>query len=85
VLAEICQQRRKQKDLHKYESICRSEFGIHLKYSLIVSRLIHSFPEKSFKMFINNREILEKYLEVMDFTIDYKDYLRWSLLNFKLR
>ena len=85
VLAEICQQRGKLKDLHKYESICRSEFGIHLKYSLIVSRLIHSFPEKSFKMFINNREILEKYLEVMDFTIDYKDYLRWSLLNFKLR
>jgi len=84
MLAEISQQRRKLKDLHKYESICRAEFGIHLKYSLIVSRLIHSFPERSFKTFINNREILEKYLEVVDFTIDYKDYLRWALLHFKL-
>ena len=36
-------------------------------------------------MFIDNREILDKYLEVMDFKIDYKDYLRWALLNFKLR
>jgi geranylgeranyl reductase family protein len=85
VLAEICQQRGKLKDLHKYESICKAEFGTHLKYSLIFSRLIHSFPERSFKMFIDNKEILDKYLEVVDFTIDYKDYLRWSLFNFKLR
>jgi len=85
VLAEICQQRGKLKDLHKYESICKAEFGTHLKYSLIFSRLIHSFPERSFKMFIDNREILDKYLEVVDFTIDYKDYLRWALLNFRLR
>jgi len=85
VLAEICQQRGKLKDLHKYESICKAEFGTHLKYSRIFSKLIHSFPERSFKMFIDNREILDKYLEVMDFKIDYKDYLRWALLNFKLR
>lgn len=78
VLAKICQQRGKLNDLHKYESICRAEFGTNLKYSLIFSRLIHSFPEISFKMFVNNREILDKYLEIMDFTIDYKDYLLWS-------
>jgi geranylgeranyl reductase family protein len=85
VLAEISQQRGKLKDLHKYESICRAEFGSHLKYSLIFSRLIYRFPERSFKTFINDREILGKYLEVVDFTIGYKDYLRWALLNFKLR
>ena len=85
MIAEISQQRGKLKDLSKYESICKAEFGTHLKYSLIFSRLIHSFPERSFKMFINNRKILDKYLEVVDFKIDYKDYLRWSLLNFKFR
>lgn len=84
VLAEVYQH-RKIKDLHRYESICKAEFGTHLKYSHIFSRLIHSFPERSFKTFINNREVLDKYLEVVDFTIDYKDYLSWSLLNFKLR
>ncbi|HWQ47477.1 MAG TPA: hypothetical protein VN414_00755 [Methanosarcina sp.] len=85
VLAEISQQRGKLKDPHKHESICRAEFGSHLKYSLIFSRLIYCFPERSFKTFIHNREILDKYLEVVDFTIGYKDYLRWALLNFKLR
>lgn len=29
--------------------------------------------------------MVDKYLEVVDFSINYKDYLRWSLLNFKLR
>jgi geranylgeranyl reductase family protein len=85
VIAEVSQQKGKLKDLHKYESICRNEFGTHLKYSLIFSRLIHSFPERSFKTFINNREILDKYLEVVDYTIDYKEYLRWAVLNFKLK
>lgn len=85
VIAEVSQQKGKIKDLYKYESICRKEFGTHLKYSLIFSRLIHSFPERSFKTFINNREILDKYLEVVDYTIDYKEYLRWAVLNFKLK
>jgi len=84
VLAEICQQGEKLKNLHKYESICEAEFGTNLKYSLVFSRLIHSFPEISFKLAINNREILDKYLEVVDFRINYKDYMRWSVLNFKL-
>ena len=85
VIAGICLQGKNLKDLKEYQALCRAEFGTHLKYSLILSKLIHSFPERSFKMFIDNREILDKYLEVMDFKIDYKDYLRWALLNFKLR
>lgn len=85
VIAGICLQGKNLKDLNEYQALCRAEFGTHLKYSLILSKLIHSFPERSFKMFIDNREILDKYLEVMDFKIDYKDYLHWALLNFKLR
>jgi len=85
VIAGICLQGEKPADLNEYKDLCRAEFGTHLKYSLIFSRLIHSFPERSFKLLTGNREILDKYLEVMDFKIDYKDYLRWALLNFKLR
>ena len=85
VIAGICLQGKKPADLNEYKDLCRAEFGIHLKYSFIFSRLIHSFPERSFKLLTGNREILDKYLEVMDFKIDYKDYLRWALLNFKLR
>ncbi len=50
-------------------------------YNLKVSR----FSVVKFKIFISSYKMIDKYLEVMDFTIDYKDYLRWSLLNFKLR
>ena len=51
-------------------------------YNLKVSR----FSVVKFKIFISSDKMIDKYLEVMDFeSIDYKDYLRWFLLNFKLR
>ena len=84
VIAGVCQN-DKTKDLKKYESLCQAEFGTHLKYSLMFSRIMHRFPEKTFKIFTSNSKMIDKYLEVVDCTIDYKDYLRWSLLNFKLR
>ena len=85
VVAEICMCNGRTKDLKKYESLCKDEFGTHLKYSLLFSRIMHSFPERTFKVFTSNDKMIGKYLEVVDFSIDYKDYLRWSLLNFKLR
>ncbi|AKB52381.1 Geranylgeranyl diphosphate reductase [Methanosarcina barkeri str. Wiesmoor] len=84
-IARVCLQGKNLKDLSKYESLCRAEFGTHLKYSLLFSRIMHHFPERTFKIFTSSDKMLDKYLEVMDFTIDYKDYLRWALLNFKLR
>ncbi|MDM7918405.1 MAG: geranylgeranyl reductase, partial [Methanosarcina sp.] len=85
VIAEICQCDGKTKDLKKYESLCQAEFGTHLKYSLMFSRIMHRFPEKTFKIFTSSDKMIDKYLEVVDYSIDYRDYLRWSLLNFKLR
>lgn len=84
VIAGVCHN-GKIKDLSKYESLCNSEFGTHLKYSLVFSRMMHRFPEKAFRIFTSSDKMLNKYFEVMDFSVDYKDYLRWSLLNFKLR
>jgi len=85
VIAGICLRGGNLKDLKKYESLCQAEFGTHLKYSLMFSRIMHRFPEKTFKIFTLNDKMIDKYLDVVDFRIDYKDYLRWSLLNFKLR
>jgi hypothetical protein len=84
VIAEICQN-GKIKNIKKYESLCYDEFGTHLKYSLMFSRIMHRFPEKTFKIFTSSDKMIDKYLEVVDYSIDYRDYLRWSLLNFKLR
>ncbi|AKB31268.1 Geranylgeranyl diphosphate reductase [Methanosarcina siciliae C2J] len=85
VIAGICQCDGKIKDLKKYENLCQAEFGTHLKYSLMFSRIMHHFPDKTFKIFTSSEKMIDKYLDVADFKINYKDYLRWSLLNFKLR
>jgi geranylgeranyl reductase family protein len=85
VVAEICLENKNLKDLGKYEALCQAEFGTHLKYSLMFSKIMHSFPDRTFKIFTANEKMIDKYLEVIDFTIDYKDYLRWCLMNFKLR
>jgi geranylgeranyl reductase family protein len=85
VIAGICRCDGRTKDLKKYEALCQAEFGTHLKYSLLFSRIMHRFPDKTFRIFTSSHKMIDKYLEVVDYSIDYKDYLRWALLNFKLR
>lgn len=84
VIAGICLRGGKPKDLRKYESLCKAEFGTHLKYSLVFSRIMHRFPEKTLKILTSNDKMADKYLDVVDFKLNYKDYLGWCLLNFKL-
>lgn len=84
VIAEICLQGRNIKELGKYESLCKKEFGTHLKYSLLFSRAMHRFPDQAFKVFTSNDKLISKYLEVVDCRISYKDYLQWCLFNSKL-
>ena len=85
VIAGICMRGGKIKDLNKYESFCQAEFGTHLKYSLLFSKVMHRFPDRTFKIFTSSEKMIDKYLEVVDFKINYKDYLRWAFLNFNLR
>jgi len=42
---------------------------------------MHRFPDKTFKIFTSSEKMIDKYLDVVDFKINYKDYLVWSLLN----
>jgi geranylgeranyl reductase family protein len=84
VLGEIClKEEEKIKDLRKYEALCQKEFGVHLKYSLMFSKTMHKFPDKAFRIFTSSDKFLDKYLEVMNFRMNYKDYLRWTLLHLK--
>ncbi|HWR24833.1 MAG TPA: geranylgeranyl reductase family protein [Methanosarcina sp.] len=85
VIAGICLCGGNIKDLSRYESLCQAEFGTHLKYSLLFSKVMHSFPDRTFKILTSNEKMINKYLDVVDFKINYKDYLRWSLLNFRLK
>ncbi len=85
VIAGACCCGGNLKDLARYEALCQAEFGTHLKYSLMFSRIMHRFPDRTFKIFTSSDKMIDKYLELIDFRMNYKDYLRWSLLNFKLR
>jgi flavin-dependent dehydrogenase len=84
VIAESCLCYGNLKDLDIYKSLCNTEFGTHLKYSLIFSKIMHRFPNRTFKFFTSNEKMANKYLEVLDFRLNYKDYLRWCFINFTL-
>jgi geranylgeranyl reductase family protein len=84
VIAEICLGDGHFKDLRRYESLCQTEFGTHLKYSLMFSRIIHYFPDRTFNIFASNEKMANKYLDVVDFRLNYRNYLLWCLLNIKL-
>jgi len=84
-IAGICLHGKNLKALNKYETLCQAELGTNLKYSLMFSKIMHHFPDRTFKIFTSNDRMIDKFLEIMDSTINYKDYLRWALLNFKLR
>jgi len=83
-VADVVMYDRKLSKLKVYESNCRQEFGNYLASSLKLEKIMHRFPEISFKTAICNREILDKYLDEAVINRKHKDYLRWLLLNFCL-
>jgi geranylgeranyl reductase family protein len=82
-VADLVMYDLKLNKLKMYESACRQEFGNYLASSLKLERIMHRFPDTSFKLAVCNREILDKYLEVAA-NRNYKDYIQWLLLNFCL-
>ncbi len=81
-IAGIMMYGRKLNYIQKYESRCRQEFGNYLASSLKLEKVMHRFPEISFKLAVSNREILEKYLDEVVINRNYKGYVQWLLLNF---
>ncbi len=65
--------------LKLYEHLCEKNFGDNLKYSLILSKIMHSIPDIFFKVFTSNDKILNRYLEVPALKLTYKRYLQWLL------
>lgn len=83
-VADLVMYSQKLSSLKAYESSCRQEFGNYLSSSLKLDKIMHRFPETSFKLAVNNREILDKYLDEVVTNRNYKEYVRWLLLNFCL-
>lgn len=83
-VAELVLYDRKLSDLKEYEARCRQEFGNFLVASLKLKKIMHSFPETSFRLALSKEEILNKYLDEVVINRSHKDYVRWLLLNFSL-
>ncbi|KKG14108.1 geranylgeranyl reductase [Methanosarcina sp. 2.H.T.1A.6] len=83
-VADLVLYDRKLSALKEYESRCRQEFGNFLGSSLKLEKVMHRFPETSFKLVLSRKEILDKYLDEVVFSRSHKDYVRWLLLNFSL-
>ena len=65
--------------LKEYESICETEFGENLKYSLMLSKLMHRFPGIFFTILTSNEEVIDRFLEVPALKRTYRDYIRWLI------
>ncbi|AKB14006.1 geranylgeranyl reductase family [Methanosarcina thermophila] len=83
-VANLVMYSQKLSSLKAYESSCRKELGNYLAGSLKMEKIMHRFPGVSFKLAVNNSEILDKYLDEVVIGRNYKDYIRWLLLNFCL-
>lgn len=83
-VADLVMYSQKLSSLKAYESSCRQEFGNYLASSLKLEKIMHRFPETSFKLAVCNNEILDKYLDEAVANRNYKAYIRWLLLNFCL-
>ncbi|MDK2912745.1 MAG: hypothetical protein PWR29_1702 [Methanolobus sp.] len=85
VLAEALASGEGPARLKDYEDKCHSEFGKHLRYSLYFASIMHRFPERAFSIFTQEASVIDRFLEVVAFRMDYRQYMKWLMLNFKPR
>lgn len=62
-----------------YQQRCKRDFGDDLKYSLIMARIMHSWPEMFFRMLATRDDFLDKFLEVPAMKGTYKSLIRWLM------
>jgi geranylgeranyl reductase family protein len=60
-----------------YESRCRRDFGEELRYSLLLSRAMNSYPEIFFRILTGQNEILDKCIETLTARTTYKSFICW--------
>lgn len=82
VIAESCIiYNNNNSSLYKYQIACNNEFNRNLRYSLLLSRLMHAFPSFFLKLMAKDSALLDKYLDVPMMRLTYKDFLLWSCLH----
>lgn len=79
VISDILLSKNKPSSLKNYESICEREFSDNLKYSLLLSKMMHRFPKIFFKILTSNEDVIDKFIEVTALKRTYKSYIKWLI------
>ena len=77
VLSDIIQNESSNGSLVEYEKRCKEEFHDNLRYSLVLSKMMHRFPNVFFRVLTSNDQVLDKYLEVPALKCSYKEFIKW--------
>ncbi len=62
-----------------YQIRCKRDFGEDLRYSLIIAKIMHSWPEMFFRMLATRDDFLDKFLEIPAMKGTYKNLIRWLM------
>lgn len=79
VISDLLKNSQNSRSLKDYEERCEREFGENLRYSLVLVKLMHSFPSIFFNILTTNDEVIDKFLEVPAKRRTYKSYLQWLI------
>ena len=79
VISDIILNNKSLSSLRRYESVCENEFGANLRWSLMLSRIMHRFPGVFFRLLADNDEVLDRFLDVAGAKTTYKSYMTWLM------
>ncbi|MCX8207564.1 MAG: geranylgeranyl reductase family protein [Methanothrix sp.] len=64
-------------DLVEYQRRCKNEFGDDLRASFLLARIMHRFPDQLFNIFMDDRSLLERYIDIHAHGLSYRSFLKW--------
>jgi geranylgeranyl reductase family protein len=85
IAAYVCREALSHKNgwerdfLKVYDNECYKQFEYNLTYSVHLSKLMHKFPKLFFKLMASDREVLDKWLEVVASRLSYKEFFGWII------
>jgi flavin-dependent dehydrogenase len=79
IVSDIVRRDKSPDTLKEYQSVCENEFGADLRYSLMLSRIMHRFPKVFFKILTSSDEAVDNLLDVAASKMTYESYIRWLI------
>ena len=66
-------------DLNPFQELCEGRFGVRLRYSKHLARILHSLPGVFLKTFASQPEVIDRFLDLAVWQISYREALIWFL------